>query len=112
MQTRQHIKSLLAYVLASLFVTACATARDPEIPKTASPTNSSASVTSELNRTLATVALNHAPGSADYHIGPEDLLQITVYNIPDAEARLTPRTVTMRVSQQGLISLPLIKSEK
>jgi polysaccharide export outer membrane protein len=101
-------KSLLAYFLASLFVTACATATNPGVSKIPSQTNSSSSQASEINRALATLALSNAPASADYHIGPEDVLQITIYNIPDAEARLTPRTVSVRVSQQGLISLPLI----
>lgn len=107
-----YIKSLLAYFLASLFVSACGTATDPGAPKIPPQINSSSSGVSEINRALATLAMRTAPASKDYHIGPEDLLQITIYNIPDAEARLTPRTVTLRVSQQGLIALPLIGEVK
>jgi polysaccharide export outer membrane protein len=36
------------------------------------------------------------------------LLQITLFNVPETEARLLPRTVTSRVSHLGVISLPLI----
>ena len=60
----------------------------------------------EVNRGLATLAQTTTPSSADYQIGPEDLLQITLYNV-DADTR-TPRVVNLRVSNQGLISLPLI----
>jgi polysaccharide export outer membrane protein len=35
-------------------------------------------------------------------------LQITLFNVSGEEAKLTPRTQSIRVSQQGLISLPLI----
>lgn len=109
-----HIKSLLAYFLASLFVTACATATDPGTPKIPLQTNSSSSGVSEINRAIASLALSTSTASAsgDYHIGPEDLLQITLYNIPEADARVTPRTITLRVSQQGIISLPLVGDVK
>ena len=69
----------------------------------AEPANSAAA---EVNRGLAMLAQTTTPSSADYQIGPEDLLQITLYNV-DADTR-TPRVVNLRVSNQGLISLPLI----
>ena len=46
--------------------------------------------------------------SSDYQIGPEDLLEITLFNIPEADGKVTPRTVTVRVSQQGQVSLPVL----
>ena len=66
----------------------------------------------EINKALATVAMNTSVPKADYQIGPEDLLQITVFNILDADARDTPRTLSVRVSQQGIVSLPLIGDVK
>ena len=54
------------------------------------------------------MAAQSISSSADYRIGPDDLLQVTIYNIPEADARLTPRTVGLRVSQQGIIVVPLI----
>ncbi len=75
----------------------------PDLAAKQSGTNSS-----EINNALATIAMKTSLPSGDYQIGPEDLLQITLYNIPDAESRITPRTVAARVSQEGIISLPLL----
>lgn len=63
---------------------------------------------SEINQTLATLAMSMGSHSTDYQIGPEDLVQITMYNVPDGEGRATPRTLSVRVSQEGKISLPLL----
>ena len=49
--------------------------------------------------------------SSDYQIGPEDLLEITLFNVPEApgmERQVTPRATTVRVSQQSQISLPVV----
>jgi polysaccharide biosynthesis/export protein len=78
----------------------------PDIAKVARPS------AAEINKALATVAMNTSVQKADYQIGPEDLLQITVFNISDTEARDTPRTVSVRVSQEGMVSLPLIGDVK
>jgi polysaccharide biosynthesis/export protein len=89
-------------------------------PQTASAKGPRSSV-ADINNALATVAMNASLQKADYQIGAEDLLQITVFNIPDVGGRdvgaraspdavggVSPRTVTVRVSHEGLISLPLI----
>jgi polysaccharide export outer membrane protein len=70
------------------------------------PASDSNSAVNEINKALA---LSSQPSGSvyDYRIGPEDLLQITIYNIPEQEARATPRTVMLRVSQQGKIVVPL-----
>ena len=70
------------------------------------------SSSAEINKALATIALTSVAVSADYHIGPDDLVQITLYNITVTDSGLTPRTVTLRVSQQGIVSLPLIGEVK
>jgi polysaccharide export outer membrane protein len=62
----------------------------------------------EINRALASAATQTPAASADYRIGPQDMLQITLFNIPEAEGRVTPRTMAVRVSQQGVIMLPLL----
>jgi polysaccharide biosynthesis/export protein len=64
--------------------------------------------TGEINQALSLAAAQSASSSANYRIGPDDLVQVTVYNIPDQDARVTPRTVILRVSQEGVIVLPLI----
>ncbi len=63
---------------------------------------------SEINQTIATLAMSMGSAATDYQIGPEDLVQITMYNVPDGEGRATPRTLSVRVSHEGKISLPLL----
>ena len=62
----------------------------------------------EINYALATLAATAPASASDYQIGPEDLLEITLFNIPEAEARVTPRTATVRVNQLGSVILPLL----
>jgi polysaccharide export outer membrane protein len=97
-----------AAILCLLGITSCA----PNAVQPSIPNAQSAQVrekgTSEINNALATLARHTALSTADYQIGAEDLLQITLFNVSAEEAKLTPRTQTVRVSQQGFISLPLI----
>lgn len=63
----------------------------------------------EINQALSASAAQQSLGSTrDYRLGPDDLVQITIYNIPETEARVTPRNMTLRVSQDGMVMLPLI----
>jgi polysaccharide biosynthesis/export protein len=71
------------------------------------PGGDSTAAINEINKALSLSA--QSSGSAlDYRIGPEDLIQVTIYNIPEQEARATPRTVLLRVSHQGMIVVPLV----
>jgi len=45
--------------------------------------------------------------SVDYQLGPEDLIEITLFSVVE-ENGVTPRKTEVRVSQQGMITLPLI----
>jgi polysaccharide export outer membrane protein len=49
-----------------------------------------------------------AAAAGDYQLAPEDLLEITLYNVPESEAGVTPRKTQVRVSQEGRITLPLL----
>src|SRR5262245_47704612 len=80
----------------------------PSIPNSKVATSGA----TEINNALATIALQTSLPMADYRIGPEDLMEITLYNMPESEGKLTPRTLRLRVSYQGLISLPLIGAIK
>lgn len=66
----------------------------------------------DLNRNIAAAAmLQSSTVSTDYQIGPEDLLEITLFNIPEShgmERQVTPRITLVRVSHQGQISLPVV----
>jgi polysaccharide export outer membrane protein len=53
-------------------------------------------------------AANKNSSSADYQLGPEDMLQVTIYNLQGIDAGISQRDVQVRVSQQGMIKLPLL----
>jgi polysaccharide export outer membrane protein len=65
----------------------------------------------EINRALISASASGLQGrdhATDYQIGPEDLLQITLFNVPEQLTGVTPRRMEVRVNQQGVISLPLL----
>ena len=110
-----YYKIIAVFLLSMMVAGACATgtAPEPKIPSVQG--QASQSSVSQINRTLATLAASTSAVSGDYRMGPEDLLQITLYNVtgetaltPSSDARMTPRTLSIRVSQQGIISLPLL----
>jgi polysaccharide export outer membrane protein len=72
----------------------------------------SSNFAADINRSIAAAAmLQSSAASTDYQIGPEDLLEVTLFNIPEAvgmDRQVTPRNVTVRVTHQGQISLPLL----
>jgi polysaccharide export outer membrane protein len=107
-----RINVLTARVVAAIVVfvvlTSCTpTAVQQNAPNTLSPEANKPKV-SEINVALATLAKHTALSNTDYQIGPEDLLQIILFNVGPEETKVTPRAQTVRVSHRGLISLPLI----
>jgi polysaccharide export outer membrane protein len=63
---------------------------------------------STVNTALASAALQTPASSADYRLGAEDLLEITIFNIPEGGAGPIPRRLEVRLSQEGKIRLPLL----
>jgi polysaccharide biosynthesis/export protein len=101
------ISPLLALTLGAFLGAGCATVPPGQMSlPTSAPT--SASAITEINNSLTAAALQNPAASPDYRLGPEDLLQITLYNIPAGEVGVTPRTMEVRVSQEGKITLPLL----
>ena len=107
MMNWKNISNLIA-LFVLVFLSACSVTDSRTAPQTLSSSQTTQQNTSEINQAIASFALGIGQGTANYQIGPEDLLQITLYNIPESEARVTPRTVTVRANQQGSISIPLI----
>lgn len=110
-------KCLAAVILAALFTGACGSvSQNPtkiaDEHKQAAASSSSSTFAADINRNISAAAMLHgSASSSDYQIGPEDLLEITLFNVPDAlgmDRQVTPRTTTVRVSQQGQISLPVV----
>lgn len=100
------------YFLSVSLIPACSAGRHQPTPPAIASAQVKNDKTSEINRALGTLVLAAGQGSKDYQIGAEDLLQITVFNIPETEARVLPRTVTTRVNHQGSVSLPLLGEMK
>lgn len=104
-------ESLVLFLLTFLLtaVVGCGSVAEQKAPAAAQaprPSQDSSTAVNEINKALSLSATQ--TGSAlDYRIGPDDLLQVTIYNIPEQEARSTPRMVILRVSQQGMIVVPL-----
>jgi polysaccharide export outer membrane protein len=61
-----------------------------------------------LNRDIALAAGRSKPTASDYKIGPDDLLEVTLFDIEGKNGE--PRAVATRVSQSGTVTLPLVGS--
>ena len=101
------IGRMLALTIGAFLWSGCASVpQDPVVLPPTTPTSSPAMT--EINNALTAAALQTPAGSPDYRLGPDDQLQITLFNIPVGEVGVTPRTTEARVSQEGIISMPLL----
>jgi len=98
-------RSLLVLSLAALVGAGCAATPQSQSLPPAAPATSP--VATQINSVLAAAALQAPTSRADYRLGPEDLLEITFFNV-ESGTGLIPRTVQVRVSQEGMITLPLL----
>ena len=107
-------KSSLVVFFSMISVACGAMPQNPraELPSGAAANSNSSTPTVDINRNIAAAAMLGSSGaSSDYKIGPEDLLEITLFNIPEGlgmEQKVTPRMISVRVTHQGQISLPLL----
>lgn len=69
------------------------------------PVKTSAAMT---GTTLPATATGPSSSLEDYPIGVDDVLQVTIFNIPATEEQVLPRVAEVRVSQRGVISMPLL----
>jgi polysaccharide export outer membrane protein len=97
---------LLALTMGAFLGAGCATV--PEGQGVLPPSAAAVPGIAEINNALSSAALQTPSASPDYRLGPEDLVQITLFNIPAGEVGVTPRTTEARVSQAGMLSLPLL----
>jgi polysaccharide biosynthesis/export protein len=98
--------TLQGLLFCALFSAGCATAPQTRIALPESPATSS--TVSTINTALASAALQTPASPADYRLGAEDLLEITIFNIPEGGAGTIPRRLEVRLSQEGNIRLPLL----
>ena len=109
---RKLLAERLKYCLSCAAVVLLATACGGSTPATnltgVQPTAAPSSAVNDINQSLSLMAAQSGDSTADYRIGPDDLLQMTIYNIPDQDARVTPRITLLRVSQEGIVVAPLV----
>jgi polysaccharide export outer membrane protein len=99
------MRRLLALSLWMLVGVGCATSPQSQVLPADSVATSP--VIAEINNAL-TAAAQTPTASADYRLGPEDFIEITLFNVPESETGVTPRKTAVRVSQEGKITLPLL----
>jgi polysaccharide biosynthesis/export protein len=105
------LRSLPALSFALLLAAGCGRAPQSVALPPPQQTASSAAV-EQFNRSLALLAQPQAQqqGSAspDYRLGPEDIVHITLFNVPKEDETVTPREVDAKVSQEGTLTLSLV----
>src|SRR5262245_19972001 len=89
-----RIKILLALSLYALLEAGCAVAPHRLSALPGGPA-SSPSVT-QINSALVSAAQQAPLPTADYRIGAEDVLEITLYNISESDTKIMPRMVNLR----------------
>jgi polysaccharide export outer membrane protein len=95
--------------LAFLFVSGCSMAAPQSSHPHLSPGNLTTSSLVEVNQAIASRALQTSSSPADYRIGSQDLLHITLFNIAETDTGgVIPRVTEVGVSQQGEIALPML----
>jgi polysaccharide export outer membrane protein len=104
--SRILVECLLALPLAALLGSGCAvTPLSQSIP----PAQAAASPTAtQINSALAHMTSAGPTSTADYRLGADDLLEITLFNIPESRAGIISRRTEVRVTQGGMITLPLL----
>jgi polysaccharide export outer membrane protein len=98
----------LSFLLAVTVTASCGGPTAPTLTNPQNPQPSPNTAVNDINQQLSLAASQSTGSTADYRIGPDDLVQITIYNIPEKDSALTPRTVNLRVSQDGIIVVPLV----
>ena len=106
-RSRQSLLLMVILLCAGCAVTPQPRPTAPQSNASASG-NQSAPPVSEINKLISLGASQGTSSTLDYRMGPDDLVQVTIYNIPEQDVRMTPRTVILRVSQQGVIVVPMV----
>lgn len=73
-------------------------------------TDAKAKEVETFNQDLTAIAAQSATAPSDYRVGPEDLIEVTLYDIEDHAGE--PRVIVARVSNSGFITLPYVGKVK
>ena len=104
---KKHCRTLWGMVFLS---TSCSMTPQSSMPVTSHSSNLAPSPLTEINRVLASSTPKNSLPMRSYRLGPEDMIRVTIFNIPEGDGTkaVTPRTTDVRVSDQGTITLPLL----
>jgi polysaccharide biosynthesis/export protein len=106
------LRSLLALSAFALLAAGCGSVPTSQTQAlanaTSPPTKAEVDQINRINSALAAAALQTPAAPSDYRLASEDVVEITLYNIPEEAGIITPRKVEVRVSQAGMVSLPLL----
>ena len=64
------------------------------------------SAVDQLNQKLSVLAARDAYEVSDYAIGPQDVIEVNLFNIGSADG--IPNKIQVRVSNEGMVNLPLL----
>lgn len=91
---------------ASLLVAGCVVRQPGLEAMRKADADASAQQTVRFNEDLTLLAAQAASAEGEYVIGPEDLIEVTLYDIQDTSGE--PRLIAARVSNSGYITLPYV----
>ena len=97
-------RSLAALCALAVVVAAAGCSARPRYDLLAAESNKSKE--EEFNRTIALMAGEAATSDAEYVIGPEDLLEVTLFDLENGDGE--PRVVDARVATSGYLTLPYV----
>jgi polysaccharide export outer membrane protein len=99
-------RGLLALSLAALLGAGCAAT--PQHQSLAPANTTPSPMVTQVNSALVAATLQTPSAAADYRLGAEDLLEITLFNVPDSGTGVISRRAEVRVTQGEVITLPLL----
>src|SRR5262245_6670035 len=93
----KHFRTLWGIVLLS---TSCAMTPQSSVPMASHSSDPTPSSQTQINQVLASLTTHNVSSVAGYRLGPEDLIRVTIFNIPEGEGAkgVTPRSIDVRVS--------------
>lgn len=106
LQKRMVVYTLLAPWLALSLAAGC-TPRPHSRENVAAHTTPPPMV-SEINSAIVATARQEPTATADYRLGAEDVIEITLFNVRESRTELLPRQTEVRVTNEGMITLPLL----
>jgi polysaccharide export outer membrane protein len=95
------LMAVMVTVAAGLFLNGCNDYSPSETSSSSHPINAEGGKVDQLSRASAPYIAQSTPGASGYKIGPLDVLEISVFKVPEL-------TQSVQVADNGFINLPLV----